>query len=85
MPSMLYADACYGGIPISPITHGKHSYTPIGDIGTTLGRHSFHPWMFFLTPFATIGTTQVTQGQVPVTLSTPRERSACNHLSQYLL
>ena len=36
---MLYADACYGGIPVSPITHGKHSYTPIGDIGTTLGRH----------------------------------------------
>ena len=39
MPSMLYANACYGGIPISPITHGKHSYTPIGDIGATLGRH----------------------------------------------
>ena len=54
---MLHADACYGGIPISSITHGKHSYTPIGDIGTTLGRHSFHPWMFFLTPLATICTT----------------------------
>ena len=54
---MLYADTCYRGIPISPITHGKHSYTPIGDIGMTLGNHRFHPWMFFLTPLAAIGTT----------------------------
>jgi hypothetical protein len=39
MPSMLYADACYGGKGMPPIGYRRHWNTPIGDIRTSDRRH----------------------------------------------